>query len=748
MKKAMIDYAESSRTFHLHNGMFSYIMKVMDNGILAQLYYGSPLKVKENYDYLFEQTPRPMSVTWSAQQDDLSLEHIRQEYPQALSGDMRQGAISILQNTGSRISEFLFESFEIMEGKPALEGLPACYAEDQEEAQTLCIHLYDQVIQARITLFYTIYKDRAVLCRSARIENVSNESFVVDSLMSAILDLPDDEFEMLDLAGAWARERHIDVHRLHPGVQSIYSLRGHSSHNFNPFMCLKKPWTTEDAGQAYGFSLVYSGNFQISADVDTYNTTRVSIGMHPLTFSWPLHPGQSFQSPEAVFVYSDQGLNAMSQTFHSLFQQRLARGVWKNKVRPILLNSWEGIYFDVTEQKILDMAKGAKDLGIELFVLDDGWFKNRNDETSSLGDWVEDFKKLPGGLKGLSTKIKDMGLDFGLWIEPEMISENSDLYRAHPEWVLSVPNRRKSAGRRQYVLDFSNPKAVNCIYEQLIKVFDGLPLSYIKWDMNRSLSEVYSIAWTPKEQGTVYHRFILGVYSLYERLIERYPNILFESCASGGARFDPGMLYYAPQAWTSDDTDAVERLKIQYGTSMLYPISSMGSHVSQAPNHQLNRYTPLKTRANVAYFGTFGYELDPNTLDEAQKEEIRRQIAFMKEYREVIQFGTFYRLRSPFDGNETAWMVVGHDKNTALVGYYRTLQKVNSRYRRIFLRGLDLEKEYSITDRDYACFGSELESAGLVVSDSSAGENRGNGGEGDYLSRLFVLKAITNASQC
>lgn len=736
-----IQFISDSKTFHLYNDSVSYIIKILPEGMPSHLYYGARLPLRENYDYLMESIHRPMSVT-RTENSSLSLEHIRSEFPSALSGDMRPGALCLRQANGSVITEFLYTSHSIHKGKPSLKDLPACYVESEEEAQTLVLVLEDALLHVRLKLLYTIYENRPVLCRSARIINDSDQKVILDTFLSASIDLPDDHYEMLDLAGAWARERHIDIHPLHTGCQSIYSLRGHSSHNFNPFLCLKKPWTTENSGESFGFSLVYSGNFIASADVDTYNTTRVQLGINPTTFSWPLEQGESFQSPEAVLVYTKDGLNAMSQAFHSLFRQRLARGVWRDQARPILLNSWEGVYFDVREDEILHMAKEARDLGVDLFVLDDGWFKARNDDTSSLGDWVEDRSKLPHGLDGLSEQINNMGLEFGLWIEPEMISRHSDLFEAHPEWVLQVPGRRQSAGRNQYVLDFSNPQVVDAIYEQLRSLFDKISLSYVKWDMNRSLSEVYSLALDPSQQGTVYHRFILGVYRLYERLIERYPHILFESCASGGARFDPGMLYYAPQAWTSDDTDAIERLKIQYGTSMVYPISSMGSHVSACPNHQLNRYTPLKTRADVAYFGTFGYELNPIEMSEEEKEIVRRQIAFMKEHRELIQFGTFYRLRSPFDGNETAWMVVSEDQKTALVGYYRILQKVNSRYRRLFLQGLLPEQEYSISSFDYTQTGEELAQAGLIITDSSAGENNIDRSQGDFLSRLFLLRAI------
>lgn len=719
----------------------SYLIKITEEGIPVQLYCGSLLPDKENWDYLFETAPRPMAVTWNEDPASLSLEHLRLEFPAALNGGMRNGAIDLVHPNGSRISEFLYDSYEILSGKPSLSPLPACYTESDQEAQTLLLHLKDEYLQCTLTLFYTIYEDRPVLCRSARLTNNSANTLRLERFMSFSLDLPDADWQKLVLAGAWARERNIEISNLHTGIQSIYSLRGHSSHNYNPFMALKRKETTEFSGECFGFSLVYSGNFLCEADVDPYSTTRISMGIHPYTFSWPLDSGQSFQSPEGVIVYSENGLNAMSQTFHSLFQKRLARGVWRDRPRPILLNSWEGVYFRVESQKILEMAAEAAALGAEMFVLDDGWFSGRSSERAGLGDWIEDPDKLPEGIGKLSESIQKMGLQFGLWFEPEMISRHSKLYEKHPEWVLHVPGRRISAGRRQYVLDFSNPEVVDYIAAQMEAILDRADISYIKWDMNRSLSEVYSSCYSPGEQGTVYHRFILGVYSLYERLTKRYPQILFESCASGGARFDPGMLYYAPQAWTSDDTDAVERLKIQYGTSMLYPISSMGSHVSAVPNHQLHRLTSLHMRGAVALFGTFGYELDPLLLTEAEKKEIRQQICFMKKWRQLIQFGTFYRLRSPFEGNETAWMVVSEDRKEAIVGYYRVLQEINAPFRRIRLQGLDPSVRYTINDGTDSFYGAELERAGLITTDASAAENKDGNRQGDYLARIYILQA-------
>ena len=556
------------------------------------------------------------------------------------------------------------------------------------------------------------------------------------------MDLPDYDYEWIQFSGAWSRERHEKVRKLEQGIQSVGSRRGHSSHEHNPFVILKRPTADEFQGEAIGFSLVYSGNFLAQAEVDTHGSTRMLMGIHPDGFDWKLEKGESFQTPEAVMVYTDKGLNHLSQTFHKLYQRRLARGYWRDKARPILINNWEATYFDFTEERIVEIAEKAKECGVELFVLDDGWFGQRSSDKAGLGDWVANRERLPQGIEGLAERISSLGMKFGLWFEPEMVNKDSDLYRAHPDWILQAPGRTNSHGRFQHVLDFSRKEVVDAIYEMMSKILGNAKISYVKWDMNRSITECFSAALPADRQGEVFHRYILGVYDLYERLTSRFPEILFESCASGGARFDPGILYYAPQGWTSDDTDAVERLKIQYGTSYCYPISSMGSHVSVSPNHQLNRETPLYTRANVAYFGTFGYELDLNKLTEEEQEEVKKQIAFMKEYRELFQFGTFYRLSSPFENNVTAWMSVSEDKKTAIVGWYRVLNPVNGSYTRLKLCGLLEDAEYTVEGQKGTFFGDELMNLGILTSDATSGEAQEGQFKGcDFDSRLYILKA-------
>ena len=608
--------------------------------------------------------------------------------------------------------------------------------------------LVDPLTTVRIELSYTLFSSRPVLTRTARFINDGHAEVFLDQAMSACLDLPDAEYEWWQFSGAWGRERHLKTRTLEQGITSIGSIRGNSSAQQNPFVILARPGTDDLQGEAIGCAFVYSGNFLIQAEVDTFDTTRLLVGIHPQGFRWKLRPGSSFQTPEVVFAYTADGLNDLSATLHSLFRERLMRGQWRDRPRPIVTNNWEATYFDFTEDTLIDIARTAQGVGAELFVLDDGWFGARRGERAGLGDWTPNTDLLPDGIAGLSKKVTDLGIDFGLWVEPEMVNEDSNLFRTHPDWVIQTPNRRRSVGRFQLVLDYSRTEVVDHVFTQLSDVFSTAKISYVKWDMNRSLTEVFSSALPTDQQGEVAHRHMLGVYALLERLTTAFPHILFESCASGGARFDAGMLFYAPQAWASDDSDAVERLKIQWGSSFAYPIVSHGAHVSITPNHQVNRVTPLHTRANVAFFGAFGYELDLNKLSDEEIAEVKAQVAFMKEHRELIHFGTFYRLRSPFDSNVTCWMVVNKQKTKAIVGWYRVLNTVNAPFDRVRLVGLDTTKRYRITGnelvdgRDVVRSGSELHNIGLITSDRNSGDVPQNVTPNrDFDSRLFVLTA-------
>ena len=736
-----ITYNEQSREFHLYNNKISYLIKILANEQLGQLYFGKRIPNRKNHDYLVENTYRPVTSYVFDDDYSFSLGNVKQEYPAYGTTDQRRPALDIKQPNGSRITDFKYVSHKIYAGKRKLTGLPATYVEDESEATTLEINLYDELIQVTLCLQYTIFDISAAIARSVKFSNDSDQKYQLKTALSLNLDLPDANYEWLQFSGAWGRERHLHKTPLRPGIQAINSARGASSHMQNPFVILKRPFTTEEQGEALGVSFVYSGNFLAQAEVDEYSVTRLQIGIDPFQFSWCLKPNETFQTPEAILAYTSEGLNQLSQTFQKLYTTRLARGYWRDKERPILINNWEATYFDFTEEKLLSIAKKAKELGIELFVLDDGWFGERTKETAGLGDWYVNRNRLKNGISGLSRKIHDLGMMFGLWFEPEMVNKDSDLYRKHPDYIIETPKRHASHGRKQYVLDFSRKEVVDNIYEQLVKILDEGEIDYIKWDMNRNITECYSIAYPSEQQGEIMHRYILGVYDLYERLIERYPKILFESCASGGGRFDAGMLYYAPQAWTSDDSDAIERLKIQYGTSFGYPQSMMGAHVSASPNEQLGRNTPLKIRGDVAFFGAFGYELDLDKLSSTELASIKKQIELMKKYRSIFQYGTFYRLKSPFEGNIVSWMVVSEDKSQAIVGYYKILNDVNCEYRRLCLPGLDADTLYNVQEELGSYLGNftgdELANIGLVTTDASAGQNQETT---DFYSKLFILE--------
>ena len=735
----MIEFHNESKEFHLTNKYISYILKIFDNGRIGNLYFGKRIRRYRDFSHLLQSGDRAMAIYQRESEFDYSLQYTKMEYPVYGTGDFRSPALEIEQENGSRITEFVYAGHKIYKGKKSLDGLPALYAEKDDEAQTLEIYLNDSICGTTIILRYTIYEDFPAICRNVEVKHEKDSTIKIQRLFSTSLDLPDSNYEMIQLSGAWARERYVKTRKIQQGTQGFCSTCGCSSAEHNPFMILKRPNTTEHAGEALGFNLIYSGNHMEQVEVTTHNLTRVLQGINPDQFCWPLKKGEKFQSPESVIVYSDKGLNGISQIFHKLYQSRLVRGEWRDKDRPILINNWEATEMDFTEEKILHFAKKAKELGIELFVLDDGWFGGREDDKRGLGDWyVTNFNKLPNGIGGLSEKIVQLGMKFGLWIEPEMVNKDSNLYRQHPDWVLKTPKREMSVGRNQYVLDFSKTEVVEYIYTMIANVLEEAKVSYVKWDMNRYITECYSDRYPADQQGTIFHRYILGVYSLYEKIITNFPHILFESCSSGGARFDAGMLYYAPQTWTSDDSDAIERLKIQYGTSYAYPICSMGAHVSAVPNQQVGRVTSLETRANVAMFGAFGYELDLNDLTEDEQEKVKKQVSFMKKYRHLLQYGKFYRIENPFEGSTASWMVVSDDKKEAILGYYRMLGCPNKGWDRVYLKGLDNDMVYCINEcDDLKFYGDELMNAGMMLEHTGIRESNF-----DFTSELYCLKAI------
>lgn len=730
----MIFINEKNREFHLQNKNSSYIFYVMENGQLGQLYYGKKIKHRDDFSHFFKKPKYGVGIIAHTKENPaFSLEYYKQEYPSYGTTDFRKPAIKLLQKNGSRISNFTYDSHTIIEGKPKLIGLPSSYVEENSEAMTLEIKLVDKTINCNLYLSYTSFSEREVFTRNARLENNGQEEIMIENLMSLSIDFPDYDYEMLHLSGAWGREKHIKERILEKGVQYIDSTRGASSAHQNPFMAIKRKSTTENQGEVYGFSLVYSGNFIAQAEVDHFDVTRITMGINPFDFSWTLNKGESFQSPEAIMVYSQDGLNGMSQSFHNLLRERVARGFWRERERPVLINNWEATYFDFNEDKLIAIAKEASKLGFELFVLDDGWFGERNGDNSSLGDWFVNRRKLPNGLEGLAKKIQEENMKLGLWFEPEMISENSELFRKNPHWVLGVDNRTLSLGRNQYILDLTKEEVRAYIVEELSKRLKEGNISYVKWDMNRNMTEIPS-----KETA---HKYILGLYEILERITSQFPEVLFESCASGGGRFDLGMLYYMPQTWASDNTDAIDRLKIQYGTSLVYPTISMGAHVSDIPNHQTARSTSLDIRNHVAYFGNFGYELDITKYADETKEEVKNFVKFYKENRKLLQFGDFIRLQSPFKSNYCSWITVSKDKSEAIVGYYEILGDTNSEYnKKIKLSGLE-ENTLYLVNNEYEAYGDELMNMGIVFDQpdryySYEAKSR------DFTSKIFKIKKV------
>lgn len=726
-----IVYDASSKTFNLSTSKTSYVLKVLDSNHVAHVYWGKKIKAK-NLDYVLRSKNWGSFLTNTDNIDDFMLEMTPQEYPGYGSTDLRTPAVELQFSDGTSATDFRYESHNIYAGKNKLNNLPATYVEDENEAMTLELTLVDSLKNVKLILSYSVFEEFDAITRSVKIINESNEDVNINRVLSANVDFRDSDYELLQLSGAWARERHIIRKEIRSGSQSIESRRGSSSHAQNPFMALVRKDTTEQHGEVYGFSLIYSGNFLANVEVDMYENARAQIGINPFDFTWLLKSKEEFTAPEAVLVYSNEGLTGMSHIYNCLYGKRLCKGKYRDEVRPILINNWEATYFDFNETKIKEIAREATNLGMELFVLDDGWFGKRDDDNSSLGDWFVNEEKLKGGLNKLATEINEMGLQFGLWFEPEMVSPISELYKEHPDWCIHIPGRNRSEARRQLILDYSREDVCNYIIEKISEVLSSAPISYVKWDMNRNMSEIGSAKLPANRQREVAHRYILGLYKVLEEITTRFPDVLFESCSGGGGRFDPGMLYYMPQTWTSDNTDAIERLKIQFGTSMVYPNASIGCHVSAVPNHQVDRITPIETRGVVAMSGNFGYELDITKLPESEKEIIKEQVKLYKEIRETIQFGKCYRLSSPFENNDVAWMFISKDCEEIIVSFVRTLAKPNPKFVSLKLVGLDESSDYEILGENMIVGGDELMNIGLNVPEL----------KGDYQAKMWRLKKV------
>jgi alpha-galactosidase len=705
-----IKFDKESGIFKLRAGSSDYVMKLAW-GDLIHLYWGNSV-ADTDLSFYIRQAIRVYSPD-THPGEFVSYDFLPLEYPFYGTGDFRQPAFQVQTEDGYRLAELKYQGHRIIKGKPGLDGLPSTYVESNEEAETLIIDMTDPFIKLKVELTYTAYEKLNVVVRSVRFINEGGLKIKLLRALSFSLDFMRCDFDMLQLSGSWGRERHIHKRPLVPGTQSIESRRGVSSHQQNPFIALMNKDATEDTGDVYGFSLVYSGSFLGSVEVEQYDYTRVTMGINPFDFGWTLDPREIFQTPEAVLVYSDKGLSGMSHTYHELFSKRLCRGIYRDRERPVCINNWEATYFNFNEDQLVAIAKDFRELGAEIFVVDDGWFGSRNDDSSSLGDWFVNKEKLPGGLKSLGDKVTALGMEFGIWVEPEMISKNSELYRAHPDWCIHAPGRKQTESRNQLVLDLSRKDVCDYVISSLKEVFSSTTITYVKWDMNRSLTEIGSALATPERQIETAHRFVLGLYRILDELTKAFPNILFESCASGGGRTDPGMLAYMPQTWISDDTDAFERIMIQHGTSIIYPPISIEVHVSASPNHQIHRVTPIMARLHAGMAANFGFEIDASKLTEQERELIKANIALYKEIRPIIQFGKFYRILSPFEGNETAWIYVSHDKSKAVLFYFRKTAGAHEPFKIMKLKGLDPKKNYSLVGLNQTFSGDTLMNAGM-----------------------------------
>ncbi len=725
-----VTFNEEKKIFRLDTEKSTYVMGVSPEGFLGHIYYGDRLFMEaDNYLLRMEEPPYTPSV--NKREKSAFLDFFPMEYPTGGIGDYRESCLNIRNAAGNMGCELHYTGHEIYKGKKGLKGLPASFA-TEDEAETLEITLKDADLDLEVVLSYTAFEKENVITRSVRVQNQGKEDLRIEKILSACLDMDNENFSMLSLHGTWARERHIQTGELHYGKQVISSARGESSHQEHPFIALVTNGTEQENGKVYAMHFVYSGNFMAETELCQFDNPRMTMGINPEEFSWLLTPGEEFQAPEVVIVYSGNGLGAMTRSYHDFYRNHLIRSKFKYEKRPILINNWEATYFDFNTDKLLDIAREAKKCGIEMLVMDDGWFGKRNSDNCSLGDWKVNEEKITGGLKHLVDEVNKIGLQFGIWFEPEMISPDSDLYRAHPDWAIQIQGREATQSRNQYVLDFSRPEVRDYAYECVASVLRSANIAYVKWDMNRQLSDLGS-SYLPKErQQELFHRYVLGVYELQERLVTEFPDLLLENCSGGGARFDPGMLYYSPQIWCSDNTDAVERLMIQEGSALIYPLSVIGAHVSDCPNHSVGRVTPFETRGHVALAGTFGYELDITKIPEEDRALIPEQTATYNKYRHLIQQGEYYRIASYRENHKyDCWALSSQDKKEVLVTYVQVLGVPNSHSRKVFLRGFDPKVTYRLEGTEETYTGEMLMKGGFLMKDFW----------GDFKSRLYHFTA-------
>jgi len=715
----MICYNESKAIFHLQGPTYSYLLGVK-GGLLTQLYWGGRLP-GDAIEGLVENRHEGASFDSA---------HSRQPLvaPTQEKGYFGQRAISVRNSEGDDVLSLRYQAHRILPGKKALCGLPASYVEDASEAETLEIDLKDDLTGVAVTLSFTVFTGYDVLARSMTVKNEGGKPFELTDLQSA-MRLPADKYEILHLKGAWGRERHARRVAMGEGNYAIKSRRGASGHENNPFMAILKPHTTEDQGDVYAMTHVYSGSFSASVDVGIDNEPTMFIGMCSDVFSWQMNPGDVFQSPEALFIYAPDGLNGLSHRMHPFVRRRICRGKWRDLPRPILVNNWEATYFGFTYEKLIAIAKRGAEIGCELFVLDDGWFGKRNNDNCSLGDWVVNESKLDGGIRRIAESINELGMKFGLWFEPEMVSPDSDLYRAHPDWCLHVDGRARTEARNQLILDMGRKEVQDYIISIVSGVLRSAPISYVKWDMNRNMTEGFSCVLPACQRMESQHRYMLGLYRVLEEITSAFPEVLFESCSGGGGRFDCGMLHYMPQTWTSDDTDARERTLIQYGTSLIYPCSSMGAHVSAVPNHQTSRVTPFKTRCDVAMGGNFGFELDLSKQSEEDLATAKSAVEMVKKLRATMQQGIYSRLLNPFENEgRAAWQFT--DDQRVIVCIYAEHQQPNAQPHRVKLTGLEPEACYVDEEHGVCASGAALMNLGLIMPES----------RGDHNSWIYVFE--------
>ena len=725
-------FLEEEKIFKLDTRNTTYVIAVVDDEqFLGHVYYGKKLK-EVHLDGLLRIHENPFVPSRNNRDRVSFLDSFPMEYPAHGLGDYRESCINIRTEKGNVGLALSYVSHKITEGKDGLEGLPASFGK-AGECETLRILCEDKVTGLRVILQYGIFDEADVITRSVKVVNTGKENLYLTKVYSACLDMDNKDFEAISLHGSWARERQIETVPVSHGKYSVESIRGESSHQDHPFLALKTKNADQENGEVYAMHFVYSGNFKAQVQSDQFDQVRMTMGIHPEDFTWKLKEGESFQAPETVLVYSAQGLGQMTRIFHDFYRNHLIRSEYKNQKRPILINNWEATYFDFDTDKLIAIAKQASALGIEMLVMDDGWFGNRCDDNRALGDWFVNEEKLKGGLEYLVDEVNKLGMKFGIWFEPEMISPDSDLYRAHPDYAIAIPGREPSLCRNQYVLDLTRKEVRDYAYECVAKILRSANIEYVKWDMNRQLSDIGSLELPADQMGELYHRYVLAVYEMQERMMTEFPHLLLENCSGGGARFDPGMLYYSPQIWCSDDTDAIERLKIQEGTALIYPLSTMGAHVSDCPNHTVGRVTPFETRGYVALAGTFGYELDVTKIPESDREQIPAQVAMYHKYNDLVREGDYYRIASYAENHYfDCYGVVSKDKKEALYTYVQVLNRPNYHSRRIYLKGLAAEKYYAIEGEDGTWSGEQLMNAGLLVQNPF----------GDFKGKLIHLTEV------